>query len=194
MADFTSPLDKVAIAGVFGRSTDEPLVLSHRICTGLAQVTTWPESYKKAASAVKRVTGLKWQQGHASPGNDKYALLSTGPGRALLEAFQPGLVEKLRKFIPPEFGAITDLCHGRVVVRISGKKAEWVLSKGIAVDFSTAAFPVETAIITSHHDTGLVVRRVDDQCFDIFVFTSLARDFWHWLEKAAAECGYEVRA
>ena len=115
-----------------------------------------------------------------------------GPGRLLIEANKAGTENLFRKKITPAKGTVTSLDHGRVVIRITGSKATWVLAKGIAIDFSLEAFPVQTSRNTSHHDIGLTVRRVDENTFDLFIFTSLARSFWHWLDIAASEAGYEI--
>ncbi len=196
MSDRISPLDGIAVAGRFGRLGDaeEPpgVVLSSRTCTGLCQVNAWPDTDKKVSAKIEAVTKLKLNGHFASPGDDDHAIMPIGPGRYLVYSTKADLELRLRKTIKPEMGPVVGLSHGRIIVRITGDKAEWVLSKGIAVDFSLGAFPVETSIAANHHETGLTIRRIDKSTFDIFVFTSLARSFWHWLEKAAGEVGYEV--
>jgi len=194
MADMVSPLATVAMPGRYGRmdaSNDAACVmLGHRMCASLVQITTWPDSLKQVMTALTKLTKLP--VGAAAPSNDHYTVIPTAPGRFIVEAQATGAEALLRKAIKPEKGAITGLSHARVAVTISGKKAEWVLSKGIAVDFSLAAFPIDTSIVTSHHEVGLTIRRTDEQSFDLYVFTSFARSFWTWLEKAADEVGYEV--
>ncbi len=194
MADLVSPLAGVVLPGTYGRIIDEiagPGVhLGHRICTSLVQVKAWPNTLENVTKTLEKLTGLSVRDG--APANDDFTILPTGPGRFLIESQDTALEQSLRKAVPPEKGAVTGLSHARVVVCISGPKAEWVLSKGIAVDFSLAAFPVATALVTSHHEIGLTIRRVDGQSFDLYLFTSFARSFWAWLEKAAGDVGFEV--
>ncbi len=168
------------------------VTLSNRICGCLVQVTAWPDEFDKVVAQVEKATGLSITGNPHSPSDDHHVIVPIAPGRMLVESDGPEAAEQFKKNITSGIGTVTDLSHGRVVVRISGRKAEWVLSKGIAVDFSVSAFPVNTGLASSHHDTGLTIRRVDSQTFDLFVFTSLARDFWHWLERAAAEVGYDI--
>lgn len=194
MADMVSPLEETALPGRYGRREAEDdavgVKLGHRICASLVQITTWPDSLKPVMTALGKLTKLP--VGETAPANDDYTVMPIAPGRFLVEAQVTGAEALLRKVVKPEKGAVTGLSHARVAITISGEKAEWVLSKGIAVDFSLAAFPVDTSIVTSHHEIGLTIRRIDEQSFDLYVFTSFARSFWTWLEKAASEVGYEV--
>ena len=102
------------------------------------------------------------------------------------------LDEAIRKTLKPVDGSLIDLSHGRTALRISGPKAEWVLSKLYAIDFSLAAFPAETGLSTTHHTIFTQIHRRDEQTFDLFIFRSFARSFWHTLQRAAEETGYEV--
>ncbi len=196
MADMISPLDGVAVAGRYGRIMEEGeaprVALSTRSCTSLCQINAWPKSEAKVAAKIATLTKLKMGDGHASPGDEHHTIMPVGPGRYLISATKPDLVARCRKAITPQLGAVIDLSHGRIVIRVEGPAVEWVLAKGIAVDFSLEAFPLASCIAASHHEIGLTIRRVDEDIFDILVFTSLARSFWHWLEKASGEVGYQV--
>jgi sarcosine oxidase subunit gamma len=94
--------------------------------------------------------------------------------------------------LKPADGSLIDLSHGRTCLRISGPKAEWVLSKLYAIDFTVAAFPNGSGLSTTHHSIFTQIYRYDEESFDLFVFRSLARSFWHTLQRAAEETGYEV--
>ena len=77
-------------------------------------------------------------------------------------------------------------------LRIAGPRAEWVLSKLFALDFAPDAFPVEAGRATAHHDIFVQLQRTREDAFDLYVFRSFARSFWHSLCHAAEEVGYEV--
>ena len=94
--------------------------------------------------------------------------------------------------LKPSDGSLIDLTHGRTALRISGPKAGWVLSKLYAIDFSPAALPAGTGLSTAHHSIFTQIYRRDAQTFDLFIFRSFARSFWHTLQRAAEETGYEV--
>ena len=102
------------------------------------------------------------------------------------------LADAVRAKLKPADGSLIDLTHGRAALRLSGPKAEWVLSKLYAVDFNLPPFPVGTGLSTTHHSIFTQIYRRDAQTFDLFVFRSFARSFWHTLQRAAEETGYEV--
>lgn len=103
-----------------------------------------------------------------------------------------GMDAQVSAGLKPADGSLIDLSHGRTCLRISGPKAEWVLSKLYAIDFALAAFPAGTGLSTAHHSTFTQIYRHDEKTFDLFVFRSLARSFWHTLQRAAEGTGYET--
>lgn len=103
-----------------------------------------------------------------------------------------GMDGPLSAKLKPANGSLIDLTHGRTALRISGPKADWVLSKLYAIDFSISAFPAGTGLATSHHNIFTQIHRDDEQTYTLFVFRSFARAFWHTLQRAAEETGYEV--
>jgi methylglutamate dehydrogenase subunit D len=107
-------------------------------------------------------------------------------------AGQEGMDEPVRAKLKPADGSLADLSHGRTCLRISGPKAEWVLSKLYAINFNETAFPAATGLSTAHHSIFTQIYRLDAETFDLFVFRSLARSFWHTLQRAAEETGFEV--
>ena len=108
------------------------------------------------------------------------------------DAFERRLAAVLAGAVGIETGTATDLSHGRTALRIQGPKAEWVLSKLFAIDFSPDGFPVGTAISTNHHEIFAQIHRTNADRFDLYVFRSFARSFWQTLTRAAEETGYEV--
>jgi heterotetrameric sarcosine oxidase gamma subunit len=191
-----SPFDGLLVSGRYGREPGaddlDTLQISHRMCTGLVQVTAWPKTMPSIVTAIEKISDLTLSNGNHSPSNDDFVVMPIGPGRYLIESNKLDTEILFQKRITSANGAVTNLDHGRVVIRISGNKATWVLAKGIAIDFSLDAFPVHSSRNTSHHDIGLTIRRVNENTFDLFIFTSLARSFWHWLDIAASEIGYEI--
>lgn len=103
-----------------------------------------------------------------------------------------GVDESIASKLKPADGSLVDLSHGRTCLRISGPTAEWVLSKLYAIDFDISAFAAGTGLSTTHHSIFTQIYRHDSETFDLFVFRSLARSFWHTLQRAAEETGFEV--
>ena len=170
-----SPLHDLAIP-VDG---DGEVELSERLCDSLAQVQAWPDSVTDVVSRLDKLGAVA-------------VIMPTGPGRWLVEGADEGLEEQLRVAIPIDMGAVTSLAHARVVISISGAKAEWVLSSGVALDFSSGAFPVGSTQVSHHHEIGLTIHRTGEESFDLYVFTSRVRSLGQWITRSANEVGYSV--
>src|SRR3546814_6509603 len=81
--------------------------------------------------------------------------------------------------IGPQQGAVTDLSHARIAIRVAGPKAAWVLAKGLALDLDSAAFPPLRVAQSAIHEVGVVVRRlsadkVGGDSFDLYVYRGFA--------------------
>ncbi len=124
--------------------------------------------------------------------NDSKAAFGFAPGRFLIVDQDEGLAATVSGAVTSEIGTVTDLSHGRTALRISGPKAEWVLAKFFAIDFSLPAFPVGSGVATVHHDIFAHIQRTGADQFDLYVFRSFARSFWTALCHASEEVGYEV--
>ena len=108
-----------------------------------------------------------------------------GVGVTLAEV-QPGSIVQLAAWRGEEGAMIS-------AIRIAGPKAEWVLAKFFAIDFSLPALPVGSGLSTVHHDIFAQIQRTGADRFDVYVFRSFARSFWGSLCHASEEVGYEVR-
>lgn len=177
-----SPLHDLAMPDTFAVGHDKAMgvTIEDRLPGSLVQVQSWPETMGKVEKAVTKVAGK----------DDR--IMPTGPGRWLVESDEGGLEDRLREVIDTKTGAVTDLTHARVAVTVSGEKATWILASGYAIDFSLAAFPIGATRVTNHHEIGATITRNGEDSFDLYVFTSFARGFWHWLTNTAKEVGYRV--
>jgi heterotetrameric sarcosine oxidase gamma subunit len=195
MVDLASPLGPSYRPGLHGTSTGTTGVALEELLPGsIVQVAAWRTTENAVREAIIRVTGLVLPGG---PGggyhSDANSGFGVGPGRFLLVAEAAGLADSLSQQIPASLGSVTDLTHGRTALRVAGPKAEWVLAKLFAIDFSPAAFPVGAGRSTVHHDVFAQIQRSAEDGFDLYVFRSFARSFWTALCHAAEEVGYEVR-
>jgi len=193
LPDRTSPLDAVLEPGVFGADTQSPKVfLSENLCGSLVQVQAWPDTIEAVEKSIKTVTKLDAPNAPHTAASEDISIMQTGAGRWLVDGEAEGLEEKLRAKISDKNGAVTSLTHARVVVEIRGPKAAWVLASGIAIDFDEKTFPVGASQVSHHHEIGVTIHRTGEESFDLYVFTSFARGFWHWITTASSEVGYAV--
>ncbi len=194
MAEQVSPLGPAWMPGRHGRADGDPgVVLSETRPGSIVQAAAFPNSEKAVIAAIKKAAGLSLPDGAGGGvATDTKAAFGIAPGRFLVVDQSEGLADRLRAAIKPAEGTVTDLSHGRTAIRVSGPRAEWVLAKLFAIDFSLTALPLAAARATQHHDILAQIQRTGPESFDLYVFRSLARSFWTMLCHAAEEVGYEV--
>lgn len=189
-----SPLGSALQPGSHGNfAAGVGVVLSETQPGSIVQVAAWPGTEKEVIAAIRVATGLKLPDG-AGGGvvNGAKAAFGFAPGRFMVIDEAEDIAAALAKSVTAEIGTVTDLSHGRTAIRIKGKKAEWVLAKFFAIDFSLTAFPVGAGRSTTHHDIFAQIQRTAADQFDIYVFRSFARSFWTALCYGCEEVGYEV--
>ena len=195
MAERESPLGPAWKPGSHGNFADGTGVTLHETRPGsVVQVAAFAGGEKTATDAIRMATGLALPD---SPGGgvvrDTASAFGFGPSRWLVLAQAEDLATRLREAFDRGAGTVTDLSHGRTVIRVEGTQAEWVLSKLFAIDFASSAFPVGAGRATMHHDIHVQIQRVSAHAFDLVVFRSFARSFWGMLCHAADEVGYVVK-
>lgn len=194
MVEQVSPLGSAWKPGRHGNPAGEAgIVLSETRPGSIVQAAAFPGSEKAVIAAIRMATGLALPDGAGSGvAADTKAVLGIAPGRFLVVDQVEGLAERLKAAVWVKDGAVTDLSHGRTAIRVAGPKAEWVLSKLFAIDFSPMAFPIGAGRATQHHDVLAAIQRTGPDRFDLYVFRSFARSFWSMLVHAAEEVGFEV--
>lgn len=193
MVERISPLGSAFRPGSYGNLADGPgAVLSEVTPEVIAEAVAWPGKAEALLEIIGTVTGLALSATpNAGAIGDEAKAFSIGPGRYLV-AGTDTLGAKLQAALPTDIGTATDLSHGRTAIRIAGPRAEWVLAKLFALDFSPTAFPLGQGRATAHHDVFAQIQRTGADRFDIYVLRSFARAFWQELRAAAEETGYAV--
>ncbi|MBX3569147.1 MAG: sarcosine oxidase subunit gamma family protein [Rhizobiaceae bacterium] len=195
MVEMLSPLAPVWRPGPHGDlSAGIGVVMSETQPGSIVQLAAWPGETAGMLAAIDGHTGLSLPD---IPGGgvstETKAAFGFAPGKFLVVDEAEGLAESLSEAIPASLGTVTDLSHGRTALRLAGPKAEWVLAKFFAVDFSLPVFPVGKAVSTGHHDIFALIQRTAPDAFDLYIYRSYARAFWTALGHACEEVGYEVR-
>lgn len=160
----------------------------------IVQLAAWRGEEGALIAAIRGVTGLALPDGAGGGvAAETKAAFGFAPGKFLVADQDEGLAASFAGTVASGTGTVTDLSHGRTAIRIAGPKAEWVLAKFFAVDFSLTAFPLGSGVSTMHHDIFAQIQRTAADQFDIYVFRSFARSFWNSLCHASEEVGYEVQ-
>ncbi len=193
MVDQLSPLDPVLRAGKVAGPDGVGVTLSEAQPGSIVQLAAWRGEEGAMRQTIAKVTGLALPDGAGGGvAADTRKAFGFAPGKFLVADHDEGLAAAFAAAVAPATGTVTDLSHGRTAISIGGPKAEWVLAKFFAVDFSLPAFPLGSGVSTMHHDIFAQIQRTAADGFDIYVFRSFARSFWKSLTHASEEVGYEV--
>jgi sarcosine oxidase subunit gamma len=90
--------------------------------------------------------------------------------------------------------SLTDISHGRSVVRVNGSAVHDLLAKGCALDFHPRSFRCGNCAQTAIARVNVLLHQIGETAFDLYIARSYAQYFWEWLTESAAEFGYEVIA
>lgn len=194
MVDQLSPLGSACRPGRHGNIAGAPgVVLGETQPGSIVQLAAWPGEEKAVMEAIRTISGLDLPDGAGGGvAREGKAAFGIAPGRFLVVDEDEGLYARYAAAILSGTGSVTDLSHGRTAIRIAGPRAEWVLAKFFAIDFSLPAFPLGAGRSTAHHDVFAQIQRSRPEAFDLYVFRSFARSFWKALCHGAEEVGYEV--
>ncbi|NNC22565.1 sarcosine oxidase subunit gamma [Salinisphaera sp. USBA-960] len=75
--------------------------------------------------------------------------------------------------------------HGRAILRLQDSGARDILAAGCAIDLHPSAFAVDTCVQTLLARMPVLLHRVADQTFDLYVPRSYARSMRRWLAESA---------
>ena len=195
MVDQLSPLAPVFRPGSHRHAAGGISVTLSEVAPGsIVQLAAWRGEESVMIAAIRDVTGLELPDGAGGGiATETKAAFGFAPGKFLVADQDEGLATAFARAVAASTGTVTDLSHGRTAIRIAGPKAEWVLAKFFAVDFSLPAFPEGSGLSTVHHDIFAQIQRTGPDQFDVYVFRSFARSFWNSLCHASEEVGYEIR-
>jgi sarcosine oxidase, subunit gamma len=117
------------------------------------------------------------------------AVYDAGPGQWLLVGESPLTGKALADYLQglPDGMVGIDQSHGRVRIRLAGRKAERVLEKGTGADLAEAAFPVGSATTTLLGHVTAHVARTGGTAFELTVFRSFAESLWDDLVRMIRE-------
>jgi heterotetrameric sarcosine oxidase gamma subunit len=127
------------------------------------------------------------------------AFAGTGPGAWLAIAERGGNEFAARLMDDLEgLASVSDQSDGYVLIRLTGGRVRDVLAKLVPIDVDPRAFQVGDVASTVASHMGVTFWRSPDErdaspVFEVVMFRSLARSFWHALVEAGAEYGFVGR-
>jgi methylglutamate dehydrogenase subunit D len=177
----TLPLRNHAKQGRFGADRGEPgvtLAILHPV--SFVTVIARAGQAKRVTEILKALRGVR--------------VMGAGPDQYYVQA-ETMADGKLAADLKAKLGvaaSVIDQSHGRVVIRISGPRARYVLAKGTPADLHSDHFPLSHSAMTTMAHVGVHLTRTGKNEFTLSVFRGFSESFWEWLTESAAECGYQV--
>lgn len=159
----------------------------------IVQIAAWPETLSGVQTAISELLGVTAPPVGSGAASDRVALLAVAPGRYLVSAEAADLAERFESALPSSEGAVTDLSHGRAILRLEGKAAASVLAKGVAIDLAPGAFPAGRVAQTAVHHIDVTIFRRAEEAFDLWVLRGFAEAMAEWLLDAGVELGIGFR-
>jgi heterotetrameric sarcosine oxidase gamma subunit len=164
---------------------------------GLATVLARKGASQQLAERVRKHFDVQLPRVGRRAAASDVAFAGTGPD-AWLAIAEGGANEFAARLMGNLDGlaSVSDQSDGYVLIRLTGARVREALAKLIPIDVHPRAFEVGDVASTVASHIGVTLWRVADQpdaapVFEIIMFRSLARSFWHALTEAAAEYGFE---
>ncbi|WP_380180808.1 sarcosine oxidase subunit gamma [Kalamiella sp. sgz302252] len=99
---------------------------------------------------------------------------------------------KLREQLQDEHYAIVNVSGGQTLFTLTGKNVLPLLMKSAVYDVHPANFPAGKSVTTVFANTPMVLRRPDEERWELVVRRSFADYIFRWLLDAGAEYGINV--
>ena len=200
MADSRPFVSRSALVGAVSASGSGAGVTAV-VRDGLAMATVLARkgASRRLAEGVRRRFEVELPKVSQRTAASGVAFAGTGPG-AWLAIAESGDNEFAARLMGDLDGlaSVSDQSDGYALIRLNGARVRDALAKLIPIDLHPRAFPVGAVASTVASHIGVTLWRLADEpdaagVFEIVMFRSLARSFWHALAEAAAEYGFEGR-
>jgi len=201
MLDRLSPLATRRKAGREGADDDAEagVILSERPGISIVQVAAFPEDAETVAAAIDKALGNPPPgEANRASGDRETAILWIGPERWLVveaeskrEGALAATLERALAALPTV--AVTDLGHGRAVLRLAGARLRELLAMGCALDFHAESFAPGHCAQSRFGHIGVLFHAVTADSFDLYVARGFAQHLWEELCDHARGFGLEIR-
>jgi heterotetrameric sarcosine oxidase gamma subunit len=152
----------------------------------LVQIAGWHDSTAAIENAIAQVCGIPAppEVGHVAVAGT-ISLIRVGPGRIWLIDEIGEVAARVAGAIDHAQGCVTPLGEGRRRFRLSGKRVPEVLQSLVALDLASPSCAPGRAALTMMHRVPVLLQRVADTTFDLYVPTTFAASLEDWIGAAA---------
>lgn len=192
-----TPLHHADLASLIGKGRNNAgVVLREKKLLG--HLTLRGDGHDPAfAGGVHKALGLELPSALKVVYNGDTSLQWLGPDEWLLivpSGEELAAEQKLREALSGLHIAVVNVSGGQTLLELTGAKVRDVLMKSTSYDVHPDNFPVGKAIGTVFAKSQLVIRRADENTWELLIRRSFADYWWLWLQDASAEFGLEIKA
>lgn len=185
MAERRSPLaDLVSASG-----KEAETALSEVRPASVMQVAAWPQTLGTVERALAEMLGVAAPRIGTAASDPNLTIAAIAPGRFLLTAAAPDLTARLQSGLPAGEATVTDLAHGRAILRLEGPAAAATLGRCVAIDLHPDAFPPGRIAQTAIHHVDVMLHRVAATAFHVWVLRGFAESLAEWILDAGHDLG-----
>jgi methylglutamate dehydrogenase subunit D len=152
----------------------------------LVQIAGWHDSTAGVEQAIVRVCAISPP---AEVGDVAVAgaisLIRVGPDRIWLIDESGEVAARMAGAIDSAQGCVTPLGEGRRRFQLSGKRVPELMQSLVALDLGSPSFAPGRAALTMMHRVPVLLHRVADTTFDLYVPTTFAASLEDWIGAAA---------
>lgn len=190
MVDRVSAL--AALASHAGHAA--PVSLSEVRPAAILQIQAWPDTLATVEAVITQTLKIGELP---KPGHVEWfhhgSLAAIGAGRYLISTTDLDIMAVLNTAFSSKDATVTDISHGRSVLRLDGEAAAEVLARCVAIDLDLAVFPADRIAQTAIHHVDVLIQRLTETSFEIWVLRSFAESVAEWIVDAGAELGAGFR-
>lgn len=153
----------------------------------ILQVSAWPDTLSAVETVLTEVLGVRTPRLGEAASDPNLTLAAIAPGRFLVAGAAPDLVTRLQGALLASDAAVTDLEHGRTILRVEGPAAQKLLGRCVALDLDPVAFPIGRVAQTSIHHVDVMLHRVGSAAFQLWVLRGFGESLTEWILDAGAD-------
>lgn len=177
--------ERLSSLGVLTEANGRGFALREVRRAAILQLQAWPDTLGSLRRAIAELLTVDAPLPGEAVAVEGATLCAVAPGRFLVAAEDATLARRFQEALGPNDGAVADITHGRVVLRLEGPEAEAILQGCLAIDLDATAFPPGSVAQSMIHHIDVVVHRQAEDAFELWVLRSFAKSLAEWLLDAA---------
>ena len=170
-----------ALAHLPAAATGTRIALSEVRPRTILQLHAWPQTLDTMRRIIAELLVMDAPAIGQAETATGITIAAIAPGRFLIAAEAGDLLQRFEAALTAEDGTVSDVSHGRVILKLEGIGAQDLLQACVMIDLDPAAFPPGRVAQTMVHHIDVVMHRRSETHFELWVLRSFAEALAEWL-------------